>query len=153
MLSRLKIRTGLITLTGFLLLTGAIPEARAQQKELPEVTMLTAVPNFAFAAIWVAEQLKYFEQEGVRVKITPAPSGSVCLNAVVGRSINFCASTSEGLVLARVEGAPAIAIQAHNRAMTLSVVLRMAIVDKLGLTRNSPIKARLEALTQLGTIG
>ncbi|HEY2917535.1 MAG TPA: hypothetical protein VGK77_00930, partial [Candidatus Binatia bacterium] len=77
---------------------GAGPQAQAQQKELPEVSMLTAVPNFAFAAIWVAEQLKYFEQEGVRIKITPAPSGSVCLNAVVGRSTNFCASTSEGLV-------------------------------------------------------
>jgi ABC-type nitrate/sulfonate/bicarbonate transport system substrate-binding protein len=101
----------------------------------------------------VAEQLKYFEAEGVRVKITPAPSGSVCLNAVVGRSINFCASTSEGLVLAQAEGAPAIAIQAHNRAMTLSVVLRKAIVDKLGLTRQSPIGERLKALTQLGTIG
>lgn len=132
---------------------GTTPQLNAQQKELPEVTMLTAVPNFAFGAIWVAEQLKYFEAEGVRVKITPAPSGSVCLNAVVGRSINFCASTSEGLVLARVEGAPAIAIQAHNRAMTLSVVLRKAIVDKLGLTRESPIDARIKALTQLGTIG
>jgi len=128
-------------------------QLRAQQKDLPEVTMLTAVPNFAFAAIWVAEQLKYFEQEGVRMKITPASSGSVCLNAVVGRSINFCASTSEGLVLARTEGAPAIAIQAHNRAMTLSVVLRKALVDKFGLTRASPIGERIKALTQLGTIG
>ena len=100
------------------LVAGNGAETRAQQKELPEVSMLTAVPNFAFAAIWVAEQLKYFEQEGVRIKITPAPSGSVCLNAVVGRSTNFCASTSEGLVLARAEGAPAMAIQAHNRAMT-----------------------------------
>jgi len=90
----------------FMLVVGTTREARAQQKELPEVSMLTAVPNFAFAAIWVAEQLKYFEQEGVRVKLTPAPSGSVCLNAVVGRSTNFCASTSEGLVLARAEGAP-----------------------------------------------
>lgn len=131
----------------------ATPQVQAQQKEMPEVTMLTAVPNFAFAAIWVAEQLKYFEEEGVRIKITPAPSGSVCLNAVVGRSSNFCASTSEGLVLAQVEGAPAIAIQAHNRAMTLSVVLRKAIVDKLGLTRQSPLEARLKALTGLGTIG
>lgn len=127
--------------------------ARAQQKEMPEVSLMTAVPNFAFGAIWVAEQLKYFEQEGVRIKITPSPSGSVCLNAVVGRSTNFCASTSEGLVLARVEGAPAIAIQSHNRAMTLSVVLRKSIVDKLGLTRQSPLQARLSALTQLGTIG
>jgi NitT/TauT family transport system substrate-binding protein len=153
MANRSRIRAGITALTAFMLISGVTPQAGAQQKELPEVTMLTAVPNFAFAAIWVAEQLKYFEQEGVRVKITPAPSGSVCLNAVVGRSINFCASTSEGLVLARVEGAPAIAIQAHNRAMTLSVVLRKAIVDKLGLTRESPIDARIRALTQLGIIG
>jgi len=134
------------------ILLGIGSQAQAQ-KEMPEVSLMTAVPNFAFGAIWVAEQLKYFEEEGVRVKITPSPSGSICLNAVVGRSVNFCASTSEGLVLARVEGAPAMAIQAHNRAMTLSVVLRKAIVDKLGLTRESPIDARLRALTQLGTIG
>jgi len=144
---------GIVALTVYVLISGVTPQARAQQKELPEVSMLTAVPNFAFAAIWVAEQLKYFEQEGIRIKITPAPSGSVCLNAVVGRSINFCASTSEGLVLARAEGAPAMAIQAHNRAMTLSVVLRKAIVDKLGLTRESPIGERIRALTQLGIIG
>ena len=37
--------------------------------------------------------------------------------------------------------------------MTLSVVLRKALVDKLGLTRESPIDARIKALTQLGTIG
>ena len=85
----------------FMLLPAIPHEVAAQQKEMPEISMLTAVPNFAFAAIWVAEQLKYFEQEGVRIKITPAPSGSVCLNAVVGRSTNFCASTSEGLVLAQ----------------------------------------------------
>lgn len=139
----------------FALLAAVMPAsgARAQQKDMPEVSLMTAVPNFAFGAIWVAEQLKYFEAEGVRVKITPSPSGSVCLNAVVGRSTNFCASTSEGLVLARVEGATAIAIQAHNRTMTLSIVLRKPIVDKLGLTRESPIAARLSALTQLGTIG
>jgi len=76
----------IIALATLILLTGTMDKTNAQQKELPEVTLLTAVPNFAFAAIWVAEQLKYFEQEGVRVKITPAPSGSVCLNAVVGRS-------------------------------------------------------------------
>jgi ABC-type nitrate/sulfonate/bicarbonate transport system substrate-binding protein len=152
MQERAAFTMGIMASTVFVLLAGT-SETGAQQKDLPEVSLLTAVPNFAFAAIWVAEQLKYFEQEGVRIKITPAPSGSVCLNAVVGRSTNFCASTSEGLILARLEGAPAIAIQAHNRAMTLSVVLRKALVDKLGVTRESPIGARLKALTQLGTIG
>src|SRR5262249_11231628 len=150
---RIGLTVNICVLTFFVFFWCVMPQAQAQQKEMPEVTMLTAVPNFAFAAIWVAEQLKYFEEEGVRIKITPAPSGSVCLNAVVGRSSNFCASTSEGLVLAQVEGAPAIAIQAHNRAMTLSVVLRKAIVDKLGVTRQSPLEARLKALTGLGTIG
>src|SRR5215468_12088481 len=140
---RIGLPVSICALTVFVFFCWSMPQVQAQQKEMPEVTMLTAVPNFAFAAIWVAEQLKYFEQEGVRVKLTPAPSGSVCLNAVVGRSTNFCASTSEGLVLAQAEGAPAMAIQAHNRAMTLSVVLRKAIVDKLGLTRQSPLEARL----------
>jgi NitT/TauT family transport system substrate-binding protein len=137
----------------FSLMLAVVPQVHAQQKDLPEVSMLTAVPNFAFAAVWVAEQLKYFEQEGVRVKITPAAGGSPCQSAVVGRSAQFCASSSEGLVLAQAEGAPLIAIQAHNRTLTLSVALRRAIVDKLGLNRESPIDARLKSLLQLGTIG
>src|SRR5216684_3160740 len=112
-----RLRISISTLTAFVFLWGPMSQAQAQQKELPEVTMLTAVPNFAFAAIWVAEQLKYFEAEGVRVKITPAPSGSVCLNAVVGRSTNFCGSTSEGLVLARVDGAPELPAALMNNVI------------------------------------
>ena len=142
----------LIGITVLALSLGIGSQARAQ-KELPEVTVLTAVSNMAFAAVWVAEELKYFEAEGVRAKVTPASGGPVCMSAVVGGSANFCASTSEGLVLAQLEGVPVIAIQAHNRTLTLSVALRKAIVDKLGLTRKSPIEARLKALTQLGTIG
>ncbi|HMF48492.1 MAG TPA: hypothetical protein VK603_07610, partial [Candidatus Saccharimonadales bacterium] len=81
-----RLAIGIVALIVLIFVAAIPPAAKAQQKDLPEVSMLTAVPNFAFAAIWVAEQLKYFEQEGVRIKITPAPSGSVCLNAVVGRS-------------------------------------------------------------------
>jgi ABC-type nitrate/sulfonate/bicarbonate transport system substrate-binding protein len=126
---------------------------QAQQKELGEVTILTAVSNMAFSALWVAEQLKYFEQEGVRAKITPAGGGAPCQNAVVGRSAHLCASSSEGLVLAQVEGAPLIAIQAHNRNLTLSIAVRKAITDKFRVTRQSPLNDRIKVLTELGTIG
>lgn len=125
----------------------------AQQKELPEVNILTAVSNMAFSALWVAEQLKYFEQEGIRVKITPAGGGAPCQNAVVGRSAQLCASSSDGLILAYVEGAPLIAIQAHNRNLTLSIAVRKAITDKFKVTRASPLNDRIRVLTQLGTIG
>jgi ABC-type nitrate/sulfonate/bicarbonate transport system substrate-binding protein len=57
------------------------------------------------------------------------------------------------LVLAKVEGAPLIAIQAHNRNLTLSIAVRKAIVDKFKLTRSSPLNERIKVLTQLGTIG
>jgi NitT/TauT family transport system substrate-binding protein len=130
-----------------------VPQAKAQQKEMPEVTIATAVSNMAFAALWVAEQLKYFEQEGVRAKITVAGGGSPCQTAVVGRSVNFCASSSEGLVLAHVEGAPLIAIQAHNRNLTLSVAVRKEMADKFKVNRTSPLNDRLKVLTQLGPIG
>ena len=128
-------------------------QIEAQQKELPEVNILTAVSNMAFSAVWVAEQLKYFEQEGIRAKITPAGGGAPCQTAVVGRSAQLCASSSEGLVLANVEGAPLIAIQAHNRNLTLSIAVRKAIAEKFKVTRSSPLNERMKVLTQLGTIG
>src|ERR1041384_6886457 len=125
----------------------------AQQQEMPEITIATAVGNMAYSAVWIAEQLKYFEQEGVRAKITVAGGGATCQSAVVGRSIHLCASSSEGLILANQEGASLIAVQAHNRNMTLGITVRKAIVDKFKLTRKSPLNERLKVLTQLGTIG
>ena len=59
----------------------------AQQKE--EITITTAVSNLAFSAVWVAEQLKYFDQEGVRAKVVVAGGGSQCQSAVVGRSAQY----------------------------------------------------------------
>src|SRR5580765_8843675 len=81
-------------------LAAAPTRLEAQQKELPEINILTAVNNMAFSAVSVAEQLKYFEQEGVRPKITVAGGGAPCQTAVVGRSAQLCASSSEGLILA-----------------------------------------------------
>jgi NitT/TauT family transport system substrate-binding protein len=141
----------ILALPLFLLAPGS--QVKAQQKDMPEVTIATAVSNLAFAAVWVAEQLKYFEQEGVRAKITVAGGGSPCQSAVVGRSLGFCASSSEGLVLAHVEGAPLVAIQAHNSNLTLSLAVRKELVDKFKLTRKSPLNARLKLLSQLGPIG
>jgi ABC-type nitrate/sulfonate/bicarbonate transport system substrate-binding protein len=153
MKKRGAIRSMSLILAGLLLLVALVSQAKAQQKDMPEVTIATAVSNMAFAALWVAEQLKYFEEEGVRAKITSAGGGSPCQSAVVGRSVNFCASTSEGLVLAHVEGAPLVAIQSHNRILTLSVAVRKEIADKHKLTRKSPLNARLKLLSQLGPIG
>ncbi|MBI3001172.1 MAG: ABC transporter substrate-binding protein [Deltaproteobacteria bacterium] len=141
-----------VILTAFILLFSLGGQARAQ-KDLPEVIIATAVSTLAFAAIWVAEQLKYFEQEGVRAKITVAGGGSPCQAAVVGRSVNFCASSSEGLILARLEGAPLMAVQAHNRTLTLSLVVRKEIAEKFKVTRESPLNDRIKVFTQLKTIG
>ena len=136
-----------------ILLLFATPATTAAQKEIPEITIATAVPGWGFAAIWVAEQLRYFEKEGVRAKITVAGGGSQCFAAVVARSVNFCASSSEGLILSRVEGVPVMAIQVHMRNMTVSVAIRKDIVEKAKLTRQSPLKERLQLLTQLKIIG
>ena len=114
-----------ICVIGAAVIFAAAQARAAQQKE--EIVITTAVSNLAFSALWVAEQLKYFDEEGLRVKVAVAGGGSPCQNAVVGRSAQFCASSSEGLVLAYVEGAPLIAVQAHNSNLTLTVGVRKAI--------------------------
>ena len=142
----------LIGLATLVLFFGTTLEVQAQ-KELPEVRILVSVPNLAFSAIWVAEQLNFFEAEGVRATIVVAGGGSPCLSAVVGRSAEFCAVSSEGMILARLAGAPLIAIQVHSRNLTLGVTVRREIVDRFGLSRESPLEDRLKVLTQLETIG
>ena len=67
-----RILQSVIALVTLAALTFSSVRVEAQQKELADVTILTAVSNMAFSAVWVAEQLKYFEQEGIRAKITPA---------------------------------------------------------------------------------
>src|SRR5918996_1334797 len=94
--SRIGKGLAIVLAASLVVLFGLSPRAQAQE-DMPEVTVATAVSALAFAAVWVAEQLKYFEDEGVRAKITVAGGGSPCLAAVVGRSIHFCASSSEGL--------------------------------------------------------
>jgi hypothetical protein len=66
------------------------------------------------------------------------------------RSTHFCASSSEALVLAQIEGALLIAIQAHNRNLTLSIAIRKSITDKFKVTRTSPLNDRIKVLTELG---
>lgn len=56
-------------------------------------------------------------------------------------------------MLAQIEGAPLIALQAHNRNLTLSIALRKPITDKFKVTRNSPLTDRIKVLTELSTIG
>ena len=51
----------LIGLATLVLFFGTTLEVQAQ-KELPEVRVLVSVPNLAFSAIWVAEQLNFFER-------------------------------------------------------------------------------------------
>jgi ABC-type nitrate/sulfonate/bicarbonate transport system substrate-binding protein len=149
-----KLRRRFVAWISVIVVCASLPlPLSAQQKEMPEVNILTAVSNMAFSAVWVAEQLKYFDQEGIRVKVTSAGGGAPCQSAVVGRSAHLCASSSEGLVLAQIEGAPLIAIQAHNRNLTLSVAVRKAIADKFKVTRQSPLNERLKVLAQLGPIG
>ena len=143
-----------VRLVGFIalaLLLGITHEVRAQ--ELSEVTLVTAVPNMSFSAIWAAEQLRFFEEEGVRATVATAGGGAPCVAAVVGRSADFCATSSDGLILAQLQGAPLIAVQAHNRNVTLSITVNKEIVDRAGLTRESPLEDRLKLLTQLHTIG
>ena len=44
-----------VILAALSFLIALVPQAKAQQKNMPEVTIATAVSNLAFGALWVAE--------------------------------------------------------------------------------------------------
>jgi ABC-type nitrate/sulfonate/bicarbonate transport system substrate-binding protein len=64
-----------LALVADVLVFGASSVARVQ-RSFPEVRVLVVLPVMSFSAVWVAEQLGFFAEEGVNAKVALAGGGS-----------------------------------------------------------------------------
>ena len=137
----------------FAALIGRPAPLPAQQKDLPGGKHSTAVSNMAFSAIWVAEQQKYFEEEGFAPR-SPRPAGVRPVKPPgwpLGAPLRF--ELGRACTRAKSKACPRSRFRRTTAISTLSIALRKAITDKFKLSRNSPLNDRIKVFTELGTIG
>jgi NitT/TauT family transport system substrate-binding protein len=104
--------------------------------------MAQSIPALSFAPLYVARDLGYFEQQGVKLEFTELQSGATAIQAIVGGSVDVVDSASTEVAAAAAQGLPVIAVQGTVN-MTLEVCASKKLIDSKGVTTSSPLQQRM----------
>src|SRR5258706_754525 len=92
-------RRWLLALAGAGAFAAVLPPARAQALEKKSVTIAVGGKNLLYyLPVTIAEQLKYFEAEGLEVTVLDFAGGSQALRAVVGGSAGIASGAFEATI-------------------------------------------------------
>jgi ABC-type nitrate/sulfonate/bicarbonate transport system substrate-binding protein len=118
------------------------PVARAQMEE---ATLAVPAVSLTFSSTLLAEELRLWEKEGLRVR-TSIVSGVGATNAVLSSSVDFGLGGGAVLMRATARGQQLFAIAQLMDRMTQEAVLRRDLAEKAGITPETPIAKRAQAL-------
>lgn len=142
---------GLVLASGCSLSAPAGPAAAQTVAPSPAGSeMLTArfaqsTPAISFAALYVARDKKFFEQQGVTLEFVELQSGSTAQQALLGGSVDMVDSASTEVASAVSKGALLVAVQ-NTADMTQEVCARQDFLQAKGISASSPLADRLAAL-------
>lgn len=123
----------------------AAPSSEAP-KQLVHVTMVEAVSSPAYAPVFLAQKLGYFQAHGVSVTVSPLQGGSTAAAALIGGSAQFDAGVASDVLLADAKGNHLESIAAINNSIFLALDMSTTWAKARGITANTPLNDKLKAL-------
>lgn len=111
---------------------------------LQSVRMAQSVPALSFAPLYVARDMGYFEQQGIKLEFTELQSGATAIQALIGGNVDVVDSASTELAAGAAQGLPILATQGTVK-MTLEVCASKEWMEKNGVGPSSPLKDRMAA--------
>ncbi len=127
--------------------TALAPEPTSAAKPtgpLQTVRMAQSVPALSFAPLYVARDMGYFEQQGIKLEFTELQSGATAIQALIGGNVDVVDSASTELAAGAAQGLPILATQGTVK-MTLEVCASKDWMEKKGVGPSSPLKDRMAA--------
>ncbi len=122
----------------FIALAALVVPVRAQ---VEHTTFALPSTGFFFAAIYLAEDLGVFRQEGIDVKVIPI-TGVGGTNAVISGSVDFTLASGVTLTRAAARGQKLLGLANLSDRGGMWIVLRKDIAAKGGFDANSPLAVR-----------
>jgi ABC-type nitrate/sulfonate/bicarbonate transport system substrate-binding protein len=111
---------------------------------------IASAPNVFLAALYVARDDGLFTKEGLKVDIAQVESGNDSIAALASGSAQFADIGLEDLVEMRDQGDDSVEmVRDILDRVTLTLVMRKDIAAQKGVTEQSPLPARLQALRGL----
>ncbi len=116
----------------------------AHAQSVARVSIAQSQDILSFAPAYIA-RAKFFKEMGVDAQFEILSGGGPVAASVSGGSTNFGLTSSSGVVNIGAKGEDFIAIEGLNY-QTIEVVFNKKWADRKGVSKNSPIKARIEAM-------
>jgi ABC-type nitrate/sulfonate/bicarbonate transport system substrate-binding protein len=130
--------------TALFLLAGA-----AQAQSLKSVTIATSSASIPAGAARLAKELGLFEKQGLQAKVTPMDNGALASAALVSGSVDFVTTGPSDVISAHARGMRLVVLTSGYRGFAATAVLSKAVAERLGVSPNAPVAARLKALDGL----
>ncbi|MGH6800784.1 MAG: ABC transporter substrate-binding protein, partial [Methylocella sp.] len=99
-----------------------------------------------YPAVYVAKEMRYFDEAGLDVSIVDAGSGSNVISSVVGGSAEIGGGSIKNVSQAVAKGQPLMAFASALRGFPNFLVVRKGFMAEHGLKADSPFAARIASL-------
>jgi ABC-type nitrate/sulfonate/bicarbonate transport system substrate-binding protein len=110
-----------------------------------EVVFALPATNLAFAPVFIADQLGYWKEQGLAVKL-PVINGIGAINAALAGSADFAIATGQTVIRANTRGQKAVIVITFFTNLAHEAVLAKPQAEAAGVTFASPIETRARAL-------
>lgn len=120
-------------------------EASGNQK----ITIAQTTHGFLFAPLYIAQEKGFFDEEGLDVELITTGGGSKVMAAVIGGSVEIGGTTLGNVMDAAEKGQDVQVFATMMNQYASNVVIRKEIAEERGITENSTISEKIQALKGL----
>jgi NitT/TauT family transport system substrate-binding protein len=129
----------------------AIPGAHAQERQKIKLTVPTV--STIFYPLYYGQDKGIFAKENMDIEVISTNGDGPDVDAVISGSAQFSISTPNRLFTSFEQGKPLKAIGMLARRMAIDCAMNKQVADKLGVTTDMPLDARLRTMKGLTVAG
>ena len=131
---------------GFVLVTGFLSAALAQEKKLDKLRVGGGSAAAAQMALWLAKEARLYEKHGIAAEVISIPGSSLALQAMLSGEVPIIQLGGAASVRANLSGADTVIIAAVVRRLIFS------IFSTPGVGKMDNLKGKVFAATRFGTL-
>jgi NitT/TauT family transport system substrate-binding protein len=125
--------------------------AQAQERQKIKVTVPTI--STIFYPLYYGQEKGIFAKEGMDIEVISTNGDGPDVDAVIAGSAQFAISTPNRLFTAFEQGKPLKAVAMLARRMAIDCAMNKQVADKLGITAETPLDAKLKSMKGLTVAG
>jgi NitT/TauT family transport system substrate-binding protein len=129
-------------------LAGTSVPAQAQQAPKKLVVALGST-SFAWLPFYVAQGAGYFRQEGLEIEITNVAANATPIAAIMSKSADVAGIGVQAAFAAADKKQPVKILTPMTTEFTSLIFARKGLMEKKGVTAQSPLKDRVKAMAGL----